>query len=77
MHSSRAGTNISEGMIKLKYKSCNCAKKIGERISKSTNNSSKLYFHCDQRKSKYYSFWLPNNEEFNIYDEATSQQRKN
>lgn len=77
MHSSSASSEVNGGIIKFKNRRCYCGKKAGVRISESATNPYKLYFICFLGKCNYYSFWTPDNEEFNLYDDASSEQREN
>lgn len=75
MQSSSASSDINGGKIKFKNRWCHCRRKAGIRISESTKNPSKLYFFCLQGKCNYYSFWTPDNEEFNIDDDDASSEK--
>ncbi|KAK2659956.1 hypothetical protein Ddye_006489 [Dipteronia dyeriana] len=57
--------NMNGGLIKFKNRRCSCGVKAGVKISESQNNPRKLYFACERGKCKFYSFWVPDNEEFN------------
>ena len=72
MASSSASSEVNGGLIKFKNRRCYCGRKASVKISKSTKNPSKL---CDQRKYKYYTFWSPDNEEYNVHEDAMSEQR--
>ncbi|TXG54009.1 hypothetical protein EZV62_019265 [Acer yangbiense] len=62
---SSSTANINWGIIKFKNRRCHCGVKAAVKISDSHNNPRKLYFVCERGKCKFYSFWEPDNEEFN------------
>ncbi|KAK2656976.1 hypothetical protein Ddye_010028 [Dipteronia dyeriana] len=69
--------NINGGLIKFKNTRCSCGVKAGVKISESQNNSRKLYFVCERGKCKFYSFWEPDNEEFNKAEYSESIREMN
>ena len=75
MTSSSASSEVNGGLIKFKNRRCYCGRKASVKISESTKNPSKLYFTCDQGKRKYYTFWSPDDEEYNMHEDAISEQR--
>ena len=53
------GSNISGGVLIFKNKTCRCGKKAGLKISESFDNPGKLYFFCEKRQCKFFSWWEP------------------
>ena len=74
MPSSSACSVVNGGLIKFKNKRYYCGRKASVKISKSTANPFKLYFTSDQGKCNY-TFWSPDNEEYNMHEDTMSQQR--
>ena len=53
------GSNISGGVLIFKNKTCRCGKKAGVKISESFDNPGKLYYICERRQCKFFSWWDP------------------
>ena len=72
---SSSSTNINGVFIKFKNRRCLCGVKAAVKISESQNNPHKLYFICEKGICKFYNFWEPDNEEFNLgqYSDSISQ----
>ena len=72
---SSSSTNINGVFIKFKNRRCLCGVKAAVKISESQNNPHKLYFVCEKGRCKFYKFWEPDNEEFNLgqYNDSISQ----
>ncbi|TXG60510.1 hypothetical protein EZV62_015083 [Acer yangbiense] len=70
--------NINGEIIKFKNRRCSCGVKAAVKISNSQNNPKKLYFVCERGKCKFYSFWEPDNEEFNKaeYSESITERHE-
>ncbi|KAK3219454.1 hypothetical protein Dsin_013424 [Dipteronia sinensis] len=75
---SNSTTNINGVLIKFKNRRCLYGGvKAVVKISESQNNSHKLYFVCEKGKCKFYSFWSPYNEEFNLGQFSDSVSQRN
>ncbi|KAK2663540.1 hypothetical protein Ddye_002114 [Dipteronia dyeriana] len=74
---SSSTNNINGVFIKFKNRRCLCGVKVAVKISESQNNAHKLYFVCEKGKCKFYNFWSPDNEEFNIGQLSDSVSQKN
>ncbi|KAK2645758.1 hypothetical protein Ddye_020953 [Dipteronia dyeriana] len=69
--------NINDMFIKFENKRCLCDVKAAVKIYKSQNNPHKLYVVCEKEKYKFYNFYSPDNEEFNIGQFSNSVSQMN
>ncbi|KAK2656364.1 hypothetical protein Ddye_009416 [Dipteronia dyeriana] len=74
---SSSTNNINGVFIKFKNRRCLCGVKASVKFYESQNNPHKLYFVCEKWKCKFYNFWSPNNEEFNIGQLSDSVSQRN